>query len=191
MSSAATSRTIFLDKASLLLAAAAPAVSAELRSSLNNDPAYSKIASQDDVCACKSCGTILLPGWNCSTLRRTTERRTRQDRLTKNPASKSLSLQCSQCNFVTTVESAKPARQGLNKAIRTQPNTSTKSRNVSEDGQRDLTKPNTVIPGTTESAPRKRSRNNKKSTLQALLADRKSSGKSKTSGLDIMDFVKT
>lgn len=189
MNFAAASRSTFLDKASSLLATASPAVSAELRSSLNIDPAYSKDGSQDGVCTCNSCGTIFLPGWNSSILRRTTGPRSRQDRLAKT-TSKGVNFQCSQCNAITTIESTKPIRAIPRKATSNKPSPSAKSHHAAEDRQRDLTTPKAIVPASTEPGPRKRSRNNKKSSLQSLLADRNSS-KQKTSSLDIMDFMKT
>lgn len=191
MSSVAASRTTFLDKASLLLATASPAVSAELRSSLNDDPACNNVASHNHVCTCKSCGTVLILGWNGSILRSNAGPRSRQDRLANKNTLKSMKVQCSQCNSITTLESTKPARETVRKVTRDKPTTSTESRALVEDEQRRSTMPKPTIPASTENpATRKRSRNNKKSSLQSLLADHKSS-KQKTSNLDIMDFMKT
>ena len=179
-SQAATARESHLQASSEALMFTSPSTSAYLQTQkTNTSDESSKANTNPQIC---SCGRRLLPGWNCKV--RSVKKHTRKDRLAGKSASKTLS--CPVCNAVHILSTRTKIRNPR----------APKSPVITDFGTKAKTPfappqptPTTAEPGT--SATRKRSRN-KKSSLQAMLADRKPGGTSNVQGfgLGLGDFMK-
>lgn len=192
-SAATTARQRHLKTASELLLAKSPSVSAYLQSV--KQAHKSEAPDSSETVACKSCGSLLLPGWNCKTRpTKQASQRTRKDRLAGLPNQKSITLECSLCHEVTVIKSQKPKKPSRS--------FDDQGRKRAEPENAMTTKSETLLPSgpplppaasppaaVLETGVKKRSRG-KKSSLQAMLAGRKVAGPSKGFGLGLEDFMK-
>lgn len=196
-SSAENARLRYLDQASRELVVASPAVSAHLQVARRavkdgNDVAALDHSGKKHGHVCRTCGTVLLPSWNCQALRPKSIKGSRKgnDREPSAPGQNSeLAIRCNTCNAVHKIQVGTPSRKSRNAATVTAA-TLTKLIASSQPIQQ-LPASVTKVSGMPATTPNKRARG-KRSTLQALLANKKPQAANGTSyGLDLTDFMKT
>ncbi|KAK0944204.1 hypothetical protein LTR29_004336 [Friedmanniomyces endolithicus] len=193
MSTAASARIEFLQNAADLLTVSSPAASAHLRSSRHqvaDDHGVERPKDGGKVCI--ACGNVLLPGWSCKIITHD-EKRARLPIANRKPGPrpdvKTLRLQCSLCNAITTLQSDKPRR--ISKKA------SSKSISTLEITQ----EPKCLLPSSAHvhspklaNTAASRKTRGKKTSLQALLAasqqQQRNSQPIVKRGLDLMDFMK-
>ncbi|KXT17142.1 hypothetical protein AC579_2022 [Pseudocercospora musae] len=179
-------RREYLDAASQTLMFSSPAVAAHLQIVNNQDFENSKPNAQTK--SCSACGSMMLLGRGCRRTTRHRTKRTRQGRLSESGRSATVSLECLACSSITTVVKEN-LRKPKNAAIKlhgappqripaVQPLQAPRSA-----GER-------VEAPTALDAGGKRRGRGKKSSLQAILADRKTTGTSSGFGLSMDDFMK-
>ena len=184
------SRLRYLRNASESLFTSSPTVSAHLqtvRHAVAEGKGYGA-ASQQSKRDCTSCGSILVPGWSCKSVKEATAKRTRKDRLVpKQPGLKVIRRQCSKCDAVTTIETAKPKRD---RKAQTSPSRPFPAAHQDRKSDKLPASPQPTF--TPERTPRRRAKN-KRSSLQSMLANQKKTGDKEPTGfgLDLMDFAKT
>lgn len=187
-SSAVTRRIHYLDSASQCLLTISPAISAHLRLVRNNVAENGdRNSTQESNCSCSACGSMLLPGWTCESVRDSAQKRTRKDRLTKQkPDLKVIKWKCSRCNVVTTIEALKPERRQTVKP---------RSSRAADAAQADTTVDKPTVSSqltlSTQQTSKKRGRS-KKLSLQSILANQKKpdAKQSEGFGLNLMDIMK-
>ena len=189
---ATTARGDYLDKASRTLISSSPAISAHLQSVrrkvVENADGETLSGPRNETCG--ACGYMLIPGWSCKFITKGINiDRTRKDRINKESGDeKTLKLQCSKCNVLTTRKATRPiARHKSYSASSQFPSsvpTNVKATTINPSAE--TSSEDTAQPS------RKRTRG-KNSTLQSMLANSKiaTPTRSKGFGLDLKDLMKT
>lgn len=168
----------YLTAASDLLAKTSPATAAHLRSIRHSS------TGSDDADFCAACGNTMIPGRSCKTVREPVTRRKaipKQVILSNAPKAKMLKLQCDQCKTITVRTSRKPTK------------THTKSKQTAVQRSEILASQPAPESRPAVSAPvNSRKARSKNSNLQSLLAGQPSkANQANSTGLDLMDFMKT
>ncbi|EME78424.1 uncharacterized protein MYCFIDRAFT_212380 [Pseudocercospora fijiensis CIRAD86] len=137
--------------------------------------------------SCSACGSTMLLGWSCTKITTKAHTRTRRDRMSGTSKAATTTLECLRCSSVTTV-----VERGLRRSKNAKLDRSGKLPLVSHE--QPLRAPKSAMGKAEARAPsaagsKKRGRG-KKSSLQAMLADRKTTGTSSGFGLSLDDFMK-
>ncbi|KXT00529.1 hypothetical protein AC578_4098 [Pseudocercospora eumusae] len=186
MAEAQRLRRQHLDVASQMLMFSSPAVSAHLQ--MVNDQDYQISTPNAQTKSCSACGSIMVLGWSCRRTTRDRTKRTRQDRLSESGRSATISLECLGCSSITTVVKEN-LRKPKNATIK---HGGTPTQQIPSAQQ--LRAPKSAAekveaPTASDAGAKKRGRG-KRSSLQAMLADRKTTGTSPGFGLTMDDFMK-
>ena len=184
-------RLQYLDEASLRLLTTSPALSAHLQGARQAlaDENGNEVVSHGSTWNCAACGSVMVPGLSCTSIRDPPRKRIRKDRLAKQEfAVKTVKLQCSRCDAITTIEAVKPERSRKVQVAQTRPTTSVHEDTAVEN--RIITKPTTE---SAEKTSRKRTRAKKSTSLQSMLAGQKvvKSKETQGFGLDLMDLMRS
>jgi len=193
MSIFASTRIDFLQNAAALLTVSSPAASAHLRSFQHQVADEQGVAipeAGDKVCT--ACGSLLIPGWSCKTITHD-EKRARRSTAKRKPGSrpdvKTLRLQCSSCNTIATLQSAKPRR--VPKKI---PTRSVPTLEIAQEPNLPISQSANLQSPKVANTMASRKTRGKKTSLQALLAanqqQQRNSQPIAKRGLDLMDFMK-
>lgn len=179
----AAARMKHLQTSSEALMLTSPSISAYLQTQ-KTSPSDESSKTKTKYQACSSCGSLLLPGYNSTVT--STKKRTRQDRLAGRSATKIIS--CSSCHATHIL----PVTTKITKTSARKETVATSSSPVANQASTATTLPasntKSTQPTTEPSTTKKRNRN-RKSTLQAMLADRKTSNV-QGFGLGLGDFMK-
>lgn len=185
MATAERARLEYLDSASSLLIISSPAVSSHLQSVKQCDTETT--ISRDKIIPCPACGNLMLPGWSCK--QSATQKRTRRDRLAGKQTASQFTLECLKCFRITTIEAKRPVNASPSKTL-DQPRTIQKAKPVSQSKELASSTATTMDSSTPSKIDAKRRGRGKKSSLQALLAERKTYTPAKAPGLSLEDFMK-
>lgn len=186
----ADARLRYLENASKALYGPSPAISAHLQT-----VRQSIITEGDDEASpqsieriCTACGHTFILGRTCEDATKTSEKRTREDRLTQRHSSvKIVQFRCHKCGRKSEVEIPRPARQRGKQMLPQVPATTT----TLPTGNKSISSLTAPLAPSAEQPPRKRPRN-KKTSLQSILANQKTAESSPTKGfgLDLMDLMR-
>nr|POE72426.1 hypothetical protein CFP56_12299 [Quercus suber] len=185
-----TARESYLEDASQLLNELAPVAAAHMRVSRHcmKRGQDNSSGSQGMDRTCFACGNSLLLGWSCTSVLGKTGIQTRKNRISKSTNDRK--IECSMCNSVSTISLQRRVKSTLipdESKSRTMPS-------ASEQRPTPVDKPVVGVIGEETASPAaKRRVRNKKSSLQAILANQSVTNKStsKFPGFDIMDFMKS
>lgn len=182
----------YMERASELLSTSAPTVCAKLQHSQRTLAEATGKEAPGNMLTCNACGHALIPGWTCTSKSETKSRRTRQDRLAKLQSTKTVSLECSKCLSINTLDAPKPKHSKRSKANPPK----APAVKISKPDPQEASRTTSIAPqakpseSSAEPAGKKRNRN-KKSSLQSMLAGQKPPAPKGGFGLDLMDFMKT
>lgn len=185
----------YIERASELLSTSAPTVSAKLQHSRRTLAEATGKEAPEHMLTCNACGHALIPGWTCASKPQTNSKRTRQDRLAKLQSTKTVSLECSKCQSINTLDAPKPKPS---KRLEANPPESSTVKPSKLDSQppSEVSRTQPIAtqakPSDSPAEPASKKRNrNKKSSLQSMLAGKKPPALKGGFGLDLMDFMKT
>lgn len=181
-------RAKYLDQAAALLTYTSPPISSHIRLERNR-AGNNRVEAKSGVPeSCSACGMVMINAWSCRTTTATSGKRTRKDRIDKSTNNtKTWKAKCLTCGSTTRMEASKPAAKSR-KDFTPEAQLTPEQELVSQQsiGKRDAEK---KMP-----QPLRRRAKGKVSSLQSLLAADKrhtATTAQKSSGLSLMDFMKT
>lgn len=196
---ASLKRTRYLDEASKLLLIASPSTSSYLQSLHQEQrPKSSGGSEHKNTTVCSACGTFQIPGWSCRKLSQdhiAKRPRTRKERIASNGKAKVVSLQCLRCESIHQIvsERTKTNMKRAQDEVKPEPVREIQTIEAMHPSRAQILSQTPLTQSTSldknEPSSRKRVRS-KKSSLQALLAERKPAGISTGYGLGLGDFMK-
>ncbi|KAF7186470.1 hypothetical protein HII31_12172 [Pseudocercospora fuligena] len=187
MAEAQRARRGHLDAVSQTLMFSSPAVSAYLQMVNEQDFEISKPKAQTK--SCSACGNMMVLGWSCRKTTVDRSKRSRQDRLSESRRSATTGLECLKCYSITKTALKESPRKPKNATFKCGGTTTQEVPDVQPLLAPKSATEKVEVPPALDAGGKKRGRG-KKSSLQAMLADRKTTEASPGFGLSMDDFMK-